>query len=486
MLVAQRTGTATPDNNASPHRRAPHQPLPQVHLDAPIVTRHSGVFNGKRVDYSAAVEPIIVPDATGKPAARLVAISYTADHSGPNRPVLFAYNGGPIAPSSIIHMGLLGPKRAAIPDDISADPATFALADNPYSPLDVADIVFFDPAETGFSRPLPGIDFAANFASVSTDARELTGLVISWCEKHGRSASPKYLVGESYGTIRSSEAANQLMKAGTPLAGVILLGQAVNIIEYAQRPDNIVSYAVSLPTLAAVCWAQGKAQRKGRSFEEFVNQAADYGAGEYLTVLFLGQRAPLARRQAVAEKLEEFTGLSAAFYMDHDLKVAKSLYQRSLISGEILGTDDARYHGLIGKGDPFTPVQHALERLFDSYLRDDLKAGDVGLYNNADPAPPGLNGWDYGPNKGPFGNWPFVQSLTEVFHAIPNFRLLVGDGFYDTQTTIGAQDYLLADSYWPADRVRTRHYQGGHMAYTVEASAKAIDDDIRSMVIGAW
>jgi carboxypeptidase C (cathepsin A) len=484
-IAAQRQAT-TGEGEGGP-RHGLHQPLPQVMLEKPIVTHHSGVFSGKKIDYTATVEPIVVTDAAGKAAARLVVISYTADHSPANRPVLFAFNGGPIAPSGIIHFGLLGPMRLGVPDDIKADPATFRPIDNEYSPLDVADLVFFDPAETGYSRALPGVDFNTAFTSVATDARELTSLVIEWSRIHDREVAPKYLVGESYGTMRSAEAANQLMKAGTPPAGVVLLGQALNIIEYSQRPDNIISYAVSLPTLAATGWFHEKADCRGRTFEQFMKDAEDYGAGEYLSVLFLGQRAPLARRQAVARKLQEFTGLSADFYMQRNLKVAKTLYQTSLLPGRILNTNDARYSYSAGQPDPFARVLSTMEKEFLDYLRTELRVGDIGIYSRENPGPPGLNGWDWGPNRSPFGNWPYVQSLTEVFNSQPGFRLMLADGYTDTQTTVGAQDYLLGNAYWPADRVRTRHYHGGHMFYTVAASAKAVNDDIRTMIAGgAW
>jgi carboxypeptidase C (cathepsin A) len=484
-VIAQRQ--ATTGEGAGAPRRGLHQPLPQVTLEKPIVTHHSGIFHGKKIDYTATVEPIVVPDAAGKAAARLVVISYTADQSAANRPALFAFNGGPIAPSGIIHFGLLGPRRLEIPDDIKADASTFRTVDNEHSPLDVADLVFFDPAETGYSRALPGVDFNTAFTSVATDAQELTGLVIEWSKAHDRTGAPKFLVGESYGTMRAAESANQLMKAGTPPAGVVLLGQALNIIEYSQRPDNIISYAVSLPTLAATGWFHNKAERKGRTFAQFMKDAEDYGAGEYLAVLFLGQRAPLSRRQAVARKLQELTGLSADFYMKHNLKVAKALYQASLLPGQMLNTNDARYSYPVGQPDPFAKVLSTMEKAFLDYLHSELKVGDIGIYCRENPAPPGLNAWDWGPNKSPFGNWPYVQSLTEVFHAQPSFRLMVADGYTDTQTTVGAQDYLIGNAYWPADRVRTRHYHGGHMFYTVAVSARAVNDDIRAMIAGgAW
>ena len=142
----------------------------------PLVTAHTGVFGGKHVAYQASVEAFVVADASGKPAARVVDISYIANGARASRPVLFAFNGGPITPSDVIHMGMLGPKRVAIPDDVTAGPSTYKVVDNVYSPLDVADIVFIDPASTGFSRVLDGVDPKSYF-SVTADAQQVAQFI---------------------------------------------------------------------------------------------------------------------------------------------------------------------------------------------------------------------------------------------------------------------------------------------------------------------
>lgn len=459
-------------------------PAPML-LSAPIVTAHGGTFNGRRVVYDAAVEGFDATDLAGKPTARLVAISYVARAARADRPVLFVFNGGPISPSAILHMGAFGPKRVAVPEDVAAPPDRFRLVDNPHSPLDVADIVFFDPAGTGFSRTAPGVDPTSQF-SVAADARQLEQLVLAWTRAHGREASPVYLVGESYGTIRAPAAAGQLAEAGRPPAGVILLGQAVNIVEYSQRRGNILSYVVSLPTLAAIAWWHDKADRQGRDFEQFMAQARTFAAGEYLGVLFQGAAAPPARREAAARQLQAFTGIAADYWLGHALRMTKVDYQRALFPGERLGTNDARYRGPATGPDPFDVVPASFYRFFDRYLAGDLGAGALGGYVTDSPVTGGFNGWDYGRSKTPFGDWPYAQPLTDLFARQPHFRLFVANGYYDTQTTTGAMDYLVAQSGWPRDRVRSTYYEGGHMPYTVEASLKQFAGDVRAMVTGKW
>jgi carboxypeptidase C (cathepsin A) len=461
-----------------------------VRINGPIVTHHNGVFAGKTVAYDAVVEPFDTLDLSGRPATRLVATSYIGQSSGSRgattaRPVLFVFNGGPISASYPLHLGMFGPRRIAIPDDIKADPATFRVVDNIYSPLDVADVVIFDPASTGFSRTLPGVDPQSQF-STAEDSRQLAQLVNLWIKRHSRQGSPIYLVGESYGTMRAPEAASQLQKTDTPVAGLFLLGQALNIVEYSQRRDNIVSYAVSLPTLAAIGWWHNKAERKGRSFDRFIKDAQDYGAGEYLSVLFLGDRASGSRKQAVARKLQEFTGLPAQTYLKADLKVAKTQYQRELFPGFVLDTNDARYMAQAGSGAASGPAgvfgPAAVEH-FRTFLDVPPEAG---AYFTGIPTSGGLNGWDWDTQKSPFGDWPWVKQVRDLMTENPRFRVFVGNGYYDTQTTLGAMDLLVAQSSWPRARVRTRYFQGGHMMYTVEASARAVGDEIRAMVTNRW
>lgn len=466
----------------------PEEPPPKlapVNLPAPVITQHRGTFGGKPVDYQGIVESFPINDRSGRPIADLVATSYIARNSGPpeQRPVLFVFNGGPIVAATPLHMGAFGPKRVAIPDDLSADPASFQVVDNVYAPLDCADVVIFDPASTGFSRVRPGIAPETQFSN-KADAWQLTQLVIAWSRVHGREGAPKYLVGESYGTMRAVESAEQLAAEGVRLDGILLLGQAVNIVEYVQRPGNIISYAVSLPTLAAIGWHHNVVARKGRSFERFIRDAQEYAAGEYLHVLFQGDTALLSRRKAVARKLQEFTGLPAENVLAKDLKVAKTAYQRELLPGKILDTSDARY--VTAVGEPEAGYMSRYGAAARDHLRTELKAPDVGEYFTGIPTRGGLNAWDWGGNKSPFGDWPYVAQLRGVMSKNPNLRLFVCNGYYDAQTTIGAMDYMVAQGGFPRERVRTRYYQGGHIFYTVERSLKQFMEDVRGMVTRQW
>lgn len=463
---------------------SPTAGLPQVAIDAPIVTSHRGVFGGKTINYDAIVEPFVTRNLAGTPAAKLVATSYIAKAGQPHRPVVFVFNGGPITAATPLHMGMFGPKRLAAPDDVEADPATFELVDNAYSPLDVVDVVIFDPASTGYSRVLPGVPVASQF-STAEDSRQLAELVRLWIDRHKRQGSPIYFVGESYGTLRAPEAAYQLRNSETPVSGIVLLGQALNIVEYSQRRDNVVSYAVSLPTLAATGFWYGKAERRGRDFASFMKEAEEFGNGQYLSVLFLGNRATSAQKEDTARKLQEFTGLPAEVFLKADLKVPKTQYQQQLLPGFVLDTNDTRYkRPVAGKGGGGFPRYGVVAQ---QYYHDFLRVPEsAGTYSTAIPTAGRLNAWDWDVEKSPFSDWPWVRQVREMLTANPEFRVLVGNGYYDTQTTVGAMDLLVAQSGWPAKQVRSRRFEGGHMMYTVEATAKAVGEEIRGMMQRRW
>jgi carboxypeptidase C (cathepsin A) len=458
-------------------------------VPAPVVTQHSGTFGGRHVSYKATVEGTNVSDAAGKPGARIVSIAYRADGANAaKRPVLFAFNGGPISPSDVLHMGALGPKRVAIPDDVTADPSTYRTVDNKYALLDVADIVFIDPASTGFSRVAPGVDPKSYFG-INADAQQVAQFIAQWSKAQGRLASPKYVLGESYGTQRAAAVANQLQKLPqpVPLSGVILLGQALNIIEFSQRPANIISYVVSLPTLAAIAWSHGKVDAEGKNFDAFIDEVKLFARTEYLTALFQGTTLPDDKRQEIAARLARYTGIPAAFYRANDLEITKERFRREILKdqGKIVGMIDGRYSGpnpATGRApDPAGVIPKAYEDAFRIYLRDDLKVMDTN-YITESPVQ-GFDGWRWdGNGTSPFADWPYPALLTEVFAANPHFRVMVANGYEDTQTTVGAAEYLVNRSGWPRDRVSLHFYQGGHTEYSNEDSLRRLTDDMRAMI----
>jgi len=491
--VVEAPAAAEPDSAVS--ELSPNE-TPVTGLQFPFITRHQGVFNGKQVSYTATVGAVEVRDAEGNPGASIVSTSYVADTpasasaGAAQRPVMFVFNGGPISPSVYLHMGAFGPKRVAFPDDLLADASAAPLVDNPYSILDVFDLVYFDPAGTGFSRTLPG-KALQDYFSVEADAQQTAAFIVSWLKAHDRVGSPVYIFGESYGTNRAAEAAGQLAKLEPPLLldGVILFGQAVNIIEYSQRPSNIMSYVVSLPTLAAIGLHHGKADPQGADLETFVAQAWEYAQDEYLDALFQGNTLPAAELQAVAERLQQFTGVGAEVFVKNRLRLSKEAYRRELFKSEekIIGMSDGRYIADLeppgengsGQADPASVLPRALAETFRSYLTSDLGVPSSEQYITTSPVK-GLGAWEWGGTT-PFSWFQYGDAVTEVLQANPEAHVLVSAGYHDTMTTYGASLYLVNQELWPKKQVTLKGYPGGHMAYSIETSADAMARDLRSM-----
>ncbi len=492
--------------SASPVAPVWAQQLTSTAADRPAITRHQGVFNGKAVRYTATIAETVVPNAAGVPAARIVSVAYTADGGDRvSRPVLFACNGGPIVSSWLLHMLALGPRRLAIPDDLAADPSTFKLVDNVYTVLDVADIVFYDPASTGWSRVLDGTK-PQDYYSVEADAQQMAAFVDEWTRRNGRRSSPTYLLGESYATIRVAETARMLSELPEPLYvdGLFLMGQAVNQLEISTRPHNIVSYVAGLPSIAATAWYHNKIDRGGRTVYQVMEEAFRFGREEYLPALYQGHALHDVARIRIAARLEALSGLPAAYFLANNLRTSRPAFLNELFRAEglKLGWDDGRYLGPANGPNPDgAPVERSYEALV-VYLRDELKAGRMEEYRRrqppADPAPgaerpqgrsqappnPGT-GWVWGPGApNPFGDFPYVASVTGLFARNPRFRVVLGSGIYDLKTTTGGAAYLLAQAGWPTDRVRLSYYEGGHMAYTNESALKKFTDDVRALVRG--
>ena len=364
------------------------------------------------------------------------------------------------------------------------------MVDNTDTVLDVADLVFIDPAETGFTRAAPGVA-PKSFYNADTDAQSAADFVVAWCKANGREASPKYVLGESYGTIRAALMAGKLAKAA-PLDGVFLFGQAVNMIETSQRTRNAVSYAANLPQLATIAAYHGRVDLGGKLVSAFIDETYAWAMSDYLLALVKGQDLGEVERRKIAERLQALTGIGADYYLAHRLVISKVAFGRELLrdKGLILGTYDARYTGPgpapgARAQDPFAPTTAAIQPMMAEHLSKTLGV----TWPTADyrDVAPGSDDWSWSPTSGaggPFLDYDYSAEISKAFKANPRFRLMVGTGVYDLTTTVGPARYLVSSSDFPRDQVFMRQYVGGHMAYTHLPSLKAFTGDIRAFVTG--
>lgn len=450
-----------------------------------FITRHQGVFNGVAVEYTATVGEYFQRDAEGQPVASLFATSYVREGvtDRTSRPVLFLWNGGPGAASLWLHFGAFGPKRVELPEDVEADILPpYRLLDNPLTVLDAADLVFVDPIGTGYSRRIgegPAIFTAA------TDAKSAADLIRDWVRAHGREHSPRYVLGESYGTIRAVLVAEEL-KDDLPFAGLYLFGQGVNLIETTQRAGNIVGYATNLPALAAIAWYHGRAHRRYRDVSELIDEAWAFGMNDYLLALARGDALSDRERRRMARRLEELSGIGAEWYLANGLAISKQRFRREFLKdrGLTVGFYDGRYTAPLPEGDaplpdPSMKFRDAFFALASEHYRGALAVPPTDDYLAFDPE---ASRFDWGVPAHPFSDYDYAAVLRRRMQAQPCLRLAIGTGIYDTTTTVGPARYLVARSQLPRERVRLHQYEGGHMAYSSEKALAALAADVRTLL----
>ena len=455
----------------------------------PVVTRHAGIFGGRKIAYTATIGEMALLDDKKQPAGKIVSISYVATEAGRDRPVLFVFNGGPGSSSVWLHMGLVGPRRVAFKDDVRPETAApFALADNPDSLLDVADVVLFDPPGTGFSRA--NGTSGERYFSLKGDADLTVAFIQDWLRKNKRWNAPKFLLGESYGSIRAAAVARAL--AGTEagsleavtLNGVILLGQALDFMNGGSGDDRVP--LTSLSAMAATAAYHGRTRY---SVPEAYAAATRFARDEYVQALFEGDRIAPDRRRAIAARLSELTGLDADYVLERNLRVTPLMFMDQLLrdKGQQVGLYDGRYIlPLAANGGDTVSEDPAMAQYvpgyvaaLNDYLSSELKAPDKERYIPIDFAINSRWDWGQGSGAGPSGN--YADALATAMRRNPALRLFVAAGYYDLATPPGAAEYVLAHSGIEASATSVHHYESGHMPY-MGPSRTVLARDLRAFI----
>ncbi len=456
------------------------------------VTRHSGVFGGQRIAYSATAGETFLRAEDGTARAAIFSVAYVREPRDPNRPVTFLFNGGPGSGSVWLHMGAFGPRRVAIPSDGTDDGAPpFPIVDNPDSLLDVTDIVFIDPVGTGFSHAL-GQTPPADFYGVTKDAQSIAQFIRLWLNENGRWNSPKYLGGESYGTTRSAAVLNQLEGAYNDVAlnGVILISTVLDFGAGADTPGNEMTHILNLPSMAATALYHGKAQAP--SVEAFVEEARRWATGPYAHALLQGSALGAEERAAVRRELARFTGLSEAYLEQADLRVTPSRFYKELLRdrGLTIGRLDARYTGRdydnAGEepdNDPsFFGIDAGYTAAVNQHLRETLGFRSDRSYVTIGSVGP----WDWRLGGGR-DNDVYMNVAPYIGRALrenSGLRIFVGQGYYDFATPFFAAEYALSRTGIPRERIHYEYYGSGHMMYVRDDDRTKLSRDVRAFIRG--
>ncbi len=327
-----------------PTKEAPPKEAAPSKATEPVVRESVIEIDGKKVTYKVTAGKIQLKQDDGKPRASIFHVSYerTGLKDLSERPVMFAFNGGPGSSAVWLHIGVLGPKILQLPGDGTVPPVPpVRLMDNPLSILDQCDLVFVDPVSTGYSRAEAEVK-PGEFHGLDEDIESVGDFIRRWISEHERWGSPKFLLGESYGGIRVAGLARHLQsRFGMSLNGVVLLSSLLDFSTLQPAPGNDLAYQVFLPSFTGTAHFHGKIQGNR---DDLIRESRAFAFGEYASGLLKGNAIEPETKQALAAKLEHFSGISAAIWLAHDLRIDPAFFRGELLrkEGKVLGRFDGR------------------------------------------------------------------------------------------------------------------------------------------------
>jgi carboxypeptidase C (cathepsin A) len=446
---------------------------------------------GKRLGYTATAGTLTLRDLEGKPTASMFYTAYTLDGTKPGtkRPITFFYNGGPGSPTFWLHMGSFAPVRLQTGSPEFIRPAPYDFGPNPYTLLDKTDMVFLDAIGAGYSRPL-GDSRPADFYGTDEDADAFAKAILRYATKYGRWNSPKFIFGESYGTLRSGALAYQLQDRGMALNGVVLLSSIMN---YGYRQPGLDQvYLNYLPSYAATAWYHNRLPNRPADVATVVQQARDFAVGPYMSALAKGQNITPEERDAVARRMSELTGLSPDFLIRSNLRVDLARFQKELLRGsrQTVGRFDSRYVGVDSDAAGERPesdvssdaISGAFIATFNDYATHTLGfKTDMPYRLSARDAKGWTWNWKHDSPLRGGGQQNNAVDLAAAMRGNPYLQVLSMNGWYDMATPFfGTENDLGHMMLEPAQQrnLSFTYYPAGHMTYLNPEALVAMKRDL--------
>jgi carboxypeptidase C (cathepsin A) len=463
--------------------------------EKPVVTSHEIRIGARILKYKVTTGYLPLRSELGVLEANVFFMAYTLDGvtDPARRPLMFSFNGGPGSSSVWLHLGALGPRRVRMEDDGWLPAAPYRLVDNEQTWLEFTDLVFIDPVGTGFSRAATA-ELGRKFWSLQGDIRSVGDFIRLYLTRYERWASPLFLVGESYGTTRAAGLASHLVDRGIALNGVVLVSTILNFGTARWSTGNDLPYTLFLPTYTATAWHHRKlAADLQADLRKTLADAERWAGNEYLVALAKGDRLTSEERQTIVEQLARFTGLSARYVEQSNLRIELGRFQAELLrdQGKTVGRLDTRFTGVNASQGAeradFDPSMAAIRppytATFNDYVRRELSfKSDLEYYilGGGIGVPWGFNSDNEYVDVG--------ESLRAALARNPHMRLFVAFGYYDAATPYAAAQYSLDHLRLPADlktRISTGYYEAGHMMYIHLPSLEKLAKDVRGFVATA-
>jgi carboxypeptidase C (cathepsin A) len=476
------------------------QPPP---VDNLVETKHSIVLRGEEIHYTVTAGTIVLKeededrekDAEGhKPKAEIFFIAYTRDRVDDygKRPVTFSFNGGPGSSSVWLHLGLLGPRRVYNLEDGSMPQPPFRLVDNEFSLLDKTDLVFIDPVNTGYSRVVKG-EKAKPFHGFKKDIEVVGEFIRLYTTRYTRWLSPKFLIGESYGTTRAAGLSGYLQERyGMYLNGIILVSVILEFSTARFATGHDLPHLLFLPAFAATAWYHKQLPRRllNRPLEYTLEEVEKFVLNEYVPALFKGDKMSKRERNRIVERLAYYTGLSEDYIERTDLRIHDDRFFKELLrhEGRTVGRLDSRFKGIdrdsAGESieyDPMlTEIMGTYTATFNHYVRSEL------TYKNDLPyeiLTAKVWPWDYSEFANAYVN--VAETLRKAMSINPYLKVMVASGYYDLGTPYYATEYTFNHMGLAAnlqDNITYTYYEAGHMMYMHLPSLAQMKNDLAAFL----
>ena len=458
-------------------------PRPQVPEEKSSVTHHSARIGGQEVKYTATAATYNIKADDGTPKASMFYVAYTKENvpDMAKRPVSFVYNGGPGSASLFTHMGM-GPKRVVLTPDGHGMPAPYTVVDNEDSFLDATDLVFIDAISTGFSRPAPG-EAPNQFHGVIADANWFADFIYQYINRNDRWASPKFLIGESYGTTRSAELAGVLQERHQIYLSGIALVSAVAFSNWGA--DNRSEFF--LPTYTTTAWYHHllPPDLQNLPIDQVAQQAREFAHGEYAAALEKGDTLSPAEHQKVVQDLARFTGLTPKYIEQTNLRISPFRWFKELERDKrrTIGRLDSRFEGMdvdaAGERFEYDPSEASYEgafvATFHDYVRRELK-WDSDMYYTVSA---NVRPWDQ------TGNTEVAEVLRAAMTQQTYLKVLVLCGYYDVATPFNGIENTFAHMNLESPvrkNVSFTYYEAGHMMYIDEKEHHKLHKDMDEFI----
>ncbi|MHA2105418.1 MAG: S10 family peptidase [Candidatus Hodarchaeales archaeon] len=466
--------------------------------DVLVESNHQSNIANKDISYTVTTGTIVLKkeedEKEPQAKASIFFIAYVKDgvDDQSKRPITFSFNGGPGSSSVWLHLGVLGPKRVIVEENEQPVSPPYKLIKNDYSLLDVTDLIFIDPVSTGYSRAVPG-EKSEQFHEFKKDIEIVGDFIRLYTTRYNRWSSPKYLIGESYGTTRAAGLSDHLhSKLGMSLNGIMLISVVLNFQTISVLPGNDFPNIFYLPSLTTTAWYHKMLSADLQNdLNQTVNEVRNFAMNEYSLALMKGDTISEEEKKIIESKLSRYTGLSEKYINGTNLRIQYMRFLKELLREKhrTVGRLDSRFTGIDlddtaseFEYDPSydTSILGPYTATFNDYVRGELKFESDLPYEILAPL---YEKWRYEKYDNQFVN--VGETLRNAMSKNPFLKVFIANGYYDLATPFLATEYTVNHLGLDPElrkNIKMEYYNAGHMMYIHEPSLKRLSKSLKDFI----